>query len=1031
MEKEQETSNFKSKFKLWIKTIALIVVICFIWEQIVYAQGGSPVFITQKINGKLTQKDLDNFSIPYDIGVTRQVHKGANDETIIHIQDAHDSLTAQESIVKLLDNLLTNYNVRLVTQEGSAGYIDTSFLATFPIEDIKQKTAQHFMEQGRLSAAEFFTICSKEDIALYGIEDEELYTKDLEAFRYILQTNGSALNHIKALKDSLEALEPYIYTQEMIELTRNCVLHKDGKIAFTKHWEYISNLAKKTGVISGNYPNISLLLKAISLENTIDFNKADREKEEIVKLLSEKLDKPELEKFLLKGLSFKLGKLSKGDFYVYLKEIAERQKVDLSKFKELNSYIDYVTLYEAIDILEIFNEVASFEDAIKEKLFTKTQQKDLYNYTKFTEYLKQLFEAKLINADYNVLIKLNGGISPQQIAQFLKENYARYNLVLKSELDINAIFEKLPKALEFYELATKRNNAIINNTIQRMREKGQVVAALITGGFHTKGITELLKENKLSYLVIMPKINGKNKTRPYITVITDKKSPYEKMLETGRYQISAGMFLRNIDDLTAHALMVFSLAAAEGRDLKTFAAEWLAEIEKEKEKRRLQGDIDPKALTLVQIKAAFEEVIKEVQKQETKAKPAKAPRQQPTLDRSLPLAGADTVAEFLTQLDRLRTSIKETGVGDFINPDGSFNRDFFMRKLGAKGHGTKVDPKNAQIALAVGNLEAEIRAQITSQQVKVIPPAAPAAFEVLAKKGAKGLGKPIGSGLSFKGNQGASEIARGLIDTATGRLPVRLRSQDNLTGVIDVMQRYFRIIHIRAPSLTRDISAYNIEFREGVEHYAQIEGDTIYLDIALLRIGRKNIIPFLTFLLGHEGSHPIVGEEAAVRTQIDQERFKRWDFAHQQAVLRALEALGADKVYVKQLQALAKPAPVIPIAEATKAKAKFAAIDEQLANYREAMEAYSEALAQQKLDVALAPLERAITALEAVRQIDPDVMLVDPTNRAYYEQNRDTYLQKLEGLDREIRSALADRQNRAFIVFHSAWGYFARDYNLE
>jgi len=43
--------------------------------------------------------------------------------------------------------------------------------------------------------------------------------------------------------------------------------------------------------------------------------------------------------------------------------------------------------------------------------------------------------------------------------------------------------------MEFYALATKRNDAIINNTIRTMRENKQTVAALVTGGFHTKGIT--------------------------------------------------------------------------------------------------------------------------------------------------------------------------------------------------------------------------------------------------------------------------------------------------------------------------------------------------------------------------------------------------------------------------------------------------------------------------------------------------------------------------------------------------------------
>ena len=66
-----------------------------------------------------------------------------------------------------------------------------------------------------------------------------------------------------------------------------------------------------------------------------------------------------------------------------------------------------------------------------------------------------------------------------------------------------------------------------------------------------------------------------------------------------------------------------------------------------------------------------------------------------------------------------------------------------------------------------------------------------------------------------------------------------------------------------------------------------------------------------------------------------------------------------------------------------------------------------------------------------VQNICDSLVQVDPANKAYYEQNRDAYLQKLDALDQELRSSLANIKNRAFIVLHPAWGYFARDYDLE
>jgi zinc transport system substrate-binding protein len=55
---------------------------------------------------------------------------------------------------------------------------------------------------------------------------------------------------------------------------------------------------------------------------------------------------------------------------------------------------------------------------------------------------------------------------------------------------------------------------------------------------------------------------------------------------------------------------------------------------------------------------------------------------------------------------------------------------------------------------------------------------------------------------------------------------------------------------------------------------------------------------------------------------------------------------------------------------------------------------------------------------------------VDATNKAYYEENCAAYLEELTKLDSDLATDLSGVSNRSFIVFHPAFGYFARDYNL-
>ncbi len=66
-----------------------------------------------------------------------------------------------------------------------------------------------------------------------------------------------------------------------------------------------------------------------------------------------------------------------------------------------------------------------------------------------------------------------------------------------------------------------------------------------------------------------------------------------------------------------------------------------------------------------------------------------------------------------------------------------------------------------------------------------------------------------------------------------------------------------------------------------------------------------------------------------------------------------------------------------------------------------------------------------------VEHICDALIEIDPENRDYYIGNKEEYLGELDNLDYEIRKNLSGIKNRKFMIFHPAWGYFARDYQME
>ncbi|MFC1549138.1 hypothetical protein ACFL5E_04180, partial [Candidatus Omnitrophota bacterium] len=157
----------------FFKIVSLIILVIFVHEQVGWTQEGRPVWTAPHNVKDASLVDIPTkINIPYDIGEVNQTVINGGKDVIINIQDAHASLSSQHSIVNILDNLVTNYDIKLLALEGAEGYIDTSILKTFPDKKIRKETAEYLMKEGKMSAGEFFGATRDEnDIVLYGVEN--------------------------------------------------------------------------------------------------------------------------------------------------------------------------------------------------------------------------------------------------------------------------------------------------------------------------------------------------------------------------------------------------------------------------------------------------------------------------------------------------------------------------------------------------------------------------------------------------------------------------------------------------------------------------------------------------------------------------------------------------------------------------------------------------------------------------------------------------------------------------------------------
>lgn len=65
------------------------------------------------------------------------------------------------------------------------------------------------------------------------------------------------------------------------------------------------------------------------------------------------------------------------------------------------------------------------------------------------------------------------------------------------------------------------------------------------------------------------------------------------------------------------------------------------------------------------------------------------------------------------------------------------------------------------------------------------------------------------------------------------------------------------------------------------------------------------------------------------------------------------------------------------------------------------------------------------------KNIYETMVKVDSVNADFYKTNYEEFLKEIDALDENIKTILEPYKEKAFMVFHPSWGYFAKRYNLE
>jgi len=519
---------------------------------------------------------LDHLDLPSGLGTLNEVYKGKDPRVVILVQDAHAIPDAQRSIERLIGHLNQQTGVDYVGLEGAMGPLDPLLLKNFPDTERLNNIFEGYLDRGELSGAAAAAVMNPQEILYAGIEDAKLYEDEMEAFFRALPQQGEFSEIAGELAKELGRLKERYYSADLLELDRKAVaLDTDAEplFALLAHLVRLADTGKAVRADAAAYPRLTAVLESVRKEILAEENPEahfELEKDlrtEIDHLLkvieSEGLPQPLAAAFNQKLQEFRTEQVGPEDFLKYLHETGRRLQLSNAVSGKVRELLERQELLRSMKAARLFEELGRYLVSVKEAFFRSEIERRL---DRTGRLIALLSKTALLRLSFEEWQELAGRVETAQgddeIAAIERTAGELWRLL---DTDLSG-FKR------FYELALKRDEALLRNLLKGMDEEAKPAAIAVTGGFHAEGLKKALRDLGISYAVIAPTIAAVPKDPKYLDYMQGRVSwqdYYE--VRNGRIDLFRAFHRAVLSKLDSGALLkpwrdrVLAALAARGR----------------------------------------------------------------------------------------------------------------------------------------------------------------------------------------------------------------------------------------------------------------------------------------------------------------------------------------------------------------------------------------------------------------------------------------------------------------------------------
>ena len=523
-----KNTNYTSYSYRWFnKPIAVITILAFLMNIF----GVDITYASEKISGPSEGTNLSIAAVlPELLGEIKEFDNNGSDKTIIHIQDAHCSYSCQKSISGLINFYSEKFDIDTVILEGASGEFDFSLFSG--IDDIitREKAADFFIKEGRLSGAEYFSIVYPGRVDLRGLEDEDLYLKNLKTYIDYLPEKEAVAAFLAKLKNQVNDLKLKVFHDKLIKFDQMVSGYKEKTIETDEYLRYLSEETIRVNIDLSGFQQMKAIFDLLESEEQIDFRRAEAERETMIDELTKKVGSIELERFVQNIVLFEQKKISANNFYAYLTRMCLSLEIDISgKYPVLAAYINYAYAESQVDKDRLLSEMGAFEIRIADRLCADEDQRGLYKLSRKVDTLRDFFSMTLTFDQYLEYSEYSRDLSTQKLVSTINGYSERYRSDLGRYSDLTLIDEALTEMDRFYSIAFERDDAFVTNISNQIKNEKAVI--VITGGFHADNLKKLIKDKGFNYLSVMPRLNPVEEMSTYFGLISGGLTRIETMLE--------------------------------------------------------------------------------------------------------------------------------------------------------------------------------------------------------------------------------------------------------------------------------------------------------------------------------------------------------------------------------------------------------------------------------------------------------------------------------------------------------------------